>query len=78
MIMGYEDNKLKASLNALSAISEADFTPFKDSDLEAAIERVRTVAKYVNDVNKKLRTEIGPRAAEVSKKLNNLSEHLTK
>ena len=76
--MGFDDDKLKASLNALSEIAEADFSSFNESDLEAAAERVRTVAKYVNDVNNKLRTEIGPRAAEVSSKLNNLSEHLTK
>ena len=76
--MGYEDDKLKASLRILSSIAEADFSSFSEGDLESAAERVRTVAKYVNDVNNKLRTEIGPRAAEVSSKLNNLSEHLTK
>ncbi|MBL8027682.1 MAG: hypothetical protein JNL74_14770 [Fibrobacteres bacterium] len=76
--MALEDDKLRTSLNSLTALSEADFSTFSESDLELAALRVRTVAQYVADVNRKLITEIGPRAAEVSQKLNNLSEHLTK
>lgn len=76
--MALEDDKLRASLESLAVLSEADYSHFSDNDLEKAAERVRRVAQYVNDVNRKLRTEIGPRAADVSEKLNNLSEHLTK
>jgi hypothetical protein len=74
----FSDVKLRASLEVFLQLAKADYSGFSALSLDTAAERIKTVSEYVKNVNTKLRVEIGPRAAEVSNKLNNLSEHLKK